>query len=82
MEAVIEVGSKNIRRSYIEHPIVNANSPSIRRTNKGRIYSSLPTTDGGPRPKRMARKHLCPKYYTPIYIRMAYLVSTPHTTIL
>ena len=66
----------------MEYPIVDADSPPIQRTNKGRIYSSLPTADGGPRPKRIARKHLYPKYYTPIYIRMAYSVSTPHTTIL
>ena len=62
--------------------MVDADSPSIRRTNKGRIYSSLPTADGGPRPKRIARKRLRPKYYTLIYIRMAYLVSTLYTTIL
>ena len=78
----MEGGSENIRRSYMEHPMVDADSPSIRRTNKGRIYSSLPTTDGGPRPKRIARKHLYPKYHTLMYMRMAYLVSTPHTTIL
>ena len=66
----------------MEHPMVDADPPPIQRTNKGKIYSSLPTTDGGPRPKRMARKHLYPKYHTPIYMRMAYLVSTPHTTIL
>ena len=82
MEAIIEGGSENIRRSHMEHPMVNADFPPIQRTNKGRIYSSLPTTDGGPRPKRMACKYLCPKYHTLIYMRMAYLVSTPHTTIL
>ena len=82
MEATIEGGSENTRRSYMEHPIVDADSPPIQRTNKGRIYSSLPTADEGPRPKRIARKHLYPKYHTLIYMRMAYLVSTPHTTIL
>ena len=82
MEATIEEGSENIRRSYIEHPIVDADSPPIRRTNKGRIYSSLFTADGGFRPKRIACKHLCPKYYTLIYIRIAYLVSTLYTIIL
>jgi hypothetical protein len=82
MEATIEGGSENIRRSYIEHPMVNTNSPPIRRTNEGRIYSRLPTTDGGPRPKYIARKHLCFKYYTLIYIRMACSVSTLYTTIL
>ena len=78
----MEGGSENTRRSHMEHPMVDADSPPIRRTNKGRIYSSLPTADGGPRPKRMARKHLCPKYHTPIYMRMAYSVSTLYTTIL
>ena len=78
----MEGGSENIRRSYMEYPIVNTNSPPIRRTNKGRIYSSLPTADGGPRPKRMACKHLCPKYHTLMYMRMAYSVSTLYTTIL
>ena len=62
--------------------MVDADSPPIRRTNKGRIYSSLPTADGGPRPKRMARKHPRPKYHTSMYMRMAYSVSTPYTTIL
>jgi len=55
MEIMIEGGSKKIRRSYIEHPIVNTNSPSIRRTNKGRIYSRL-STNKGPRSKYIASK--------------------------
>ena len=38
--------------------------------------------DGGPRPKCMASKHLCPKYYAILYLRMAYTVSTPYTTLL
>ena len=66
----------------MEHPIVDADSPPIQRTNEGRIYSCLPTTDGGPRPKRMARKYLCLKYYTLMHMRMAYSVSTPYITIL
>ena len=43
MGAIIEEGSKNIRRSYKEHPIVN--------TNKGKIYSRLSTINRGFRPK-------------------------------
>ena len=66
----------------MEHPMVNANSPPIRRTNKGRIYSRLPTTDRGLRPKYIAYKHLRAKYYTLMYMRVAYTVSTPYTTIL
>jgi hypothetical protein len=56
IEATIERGSKNTRRGYIECPIVDTNTPPIRRTNEGRIYSCLPTTDGGPRPKCIASK--------------------------
>jgi hypothetical protein len=82
MEATMEGGSENIRRNYIEHPMVNTNSPPIRRTDKGRIYSRLPTTDGDPRAKCMAIKHLRPKYHTLMHMRMAYLVSALYTTIL
>ena len=78
----MEKGSKNTRHSYMEHPIVDASSPPIQRTNEGRIYSYLPTMDGGLRPKRMAYKHPCPKYYTLMHMRMAYSVSTLYTTIL
>src|SRR5580692_753724 len=82
MEATMERGSESTRRSHMEHPMVDADSPPIRRTNEGRIHSCLPTTDGGPRPKRMARKHPRPKYHTSMHMRMAYSVSKPYTTIL
>ena len=78
----MEKGSESTRRSHMEYPIVNADSPPIQRTNEGRIYSCLPTMDRGPRPKRMAYKYLCPKYYTLMYMRMACSVSTLYTTIL
>ena len=78
----IKRGSKSTRCSHIEHPIVNANSPPIQRTNEGRIYSCLFTTDRGPRPKRIAYKYPHPKYYTLIHMWMAYSVSTLYTTIL
>ena len=78
----MERGSKSTRRSHMEHPIVDANSPPIQRTNEGRIYSCLFTTDGGPRPKCMARKHPHPKYYTLMHMRMACSVSMLYTTIL
>ena len=78
----MEKGSESTRRSHMEYPIIDTDSPPIQRTNKGRIYSCLLTTDGGPRPKRMAHKHLRPKYYTLMYMRMAYSVSTLYTTIL
>ena len=57
-------------------------SPPVRRTDEGRIYGCFPTTDGGPRPKRMASEHPCPKYHATLYLRMAYTVSTPRTTLL
>ena len=82
MEVTIKGSSGNIRRNHIEHPIVNTNSPPIQRTNEGGIYSRLPTTDGGLRPKRLAYRRLCPKYYTLVYMRMARLDSTLYTTIL
>jgi len=82
MEATMEGGSENTRRSHMEHPMVDTDSPPIQRTNEGRIYSCLPTTDGDPRPKRMASKHPRSKYYTSMYMRMARSVSTPHTAIL
>ena len=66
----------------MEHPIVKGNSPPIRRTDEGRIYGSVSTTDRDPRPKRMASKHLRPKYYTTLYLRMAHTVSTLRTTFL
>ena len=62
--------------------MVDANSPPIQRTNEGRIYSCLPTMDGGPRPKCMAHKHLYSKYYTLMHMQMAYSVSILYNTIL
>ena len=82
MEAKMEGGSENTRRSHMEHSIVDTDSLPIRRTHKGRIYSRLPTIDRGPRSKRIARKHLCSKYYTLTHIQMAYTVSTPYTAVL
>ena len=78
----MEEGSENTRRSYMEHPIVDADSPPIQRTNEGKIYSCLSTTDGGPRPKCMACKYPRPKYHTLMHMRMAYSVSILYTTIL
>ena len=79
---IIEGSSGNIRRNHIEHPMVDTDSPPIQRTNKSGVYSRLPTIDGGPRPKRIARRRLYPKYYTLVYIRIARLDSTLYTTIL
>ena len=62
--------------------MVKANSPPIRRTDKGRIYGRISTTDRDPRAKRIASKHLYAKYYTILHLRIAYIVSTPYNTIL
>ena len=78
----MERGSENTRCSHMEYPIVDADSPPIRRTNEGRIYSCLPTVDGGFRPKYIAYKHPRPKYYTLMHMRMACSVSMLYTTIL
>ena len=82
MEAALGKGRESKKSNYVEHPMVEGDSPPIRRTDEGRIYGRIPTTDGGPRPKCMARKHPHPKYYTSMHMRMAYSVSTLYTTIL
>ena len=75
-------GRESKKSNYVEHPIVKGDSPPIQRTDEGRIYSRIPTMDGGPRPKYMANKHPCPKYYAILHLRMAHIVSTPYTTLL
>ena len=82
METTLEEGYESAKSSYVEHPIVKGDSPPIRRTDEGRIYGSVSTTDRDPRPKRMASKHSRPKYYTTLHLRIAYTVSTPRTTLL
>ena len=62
--------------------MVEADSPPIRRTDEGRIYGCISTTDRDPRAKRMASKHPCAKYYTTLLLRVAYAVSTPCNTLL
>ena len=78
----MEEGRESAKSNYIEHSIVKANSPPIRRIDEGKIYGRISTTDRDPRAKRMASKHLCAKYYTILHLRMAYIVSTPRNTIL
>src|SRR5271170_4090114 len=82
VETTLEEGRESAENNYVEHPIVEADSPPIGRTDEGRIYGRLPTTDRGPRTKRMACKHPRPEYYTTLYLRMAYTVSTPRNTFL
>jgi len=79
---MLEKGSKSIEGSYIKHPINNINSLSIRRTDKGRIYSYIPIKDRSLRAKCMASKHLYFKYYTTLHIRIAYTVNAPYITFL
>ena len=82
MEAALGKGRESIESNYVEYPIGEGDFPPIQRIDEGRIYGRFSTTDGGPRPKRIASKHLYPKYYATLYLRMAYIVSTPRTTLL
>ena len=82
MEAALGKSRESIKSNYVEHPIVKGDSPPIRKTDKGRIYGRIPTTDRGPRPKYIASEYLYPKYYAILYLRIAYIVSTPRTTLL
>ena len=82
VETTLEEGRESAKSNHVEHPMVEGDSPPIRRTDEGRIYGRIPTTDGGPRPKCMASKHPCPEYHATLHLRMAHTVSTPHTTLL
>ena len=82
MEAALGKGRESKKSNYMEYPMVEGDSPPIQRIDEGRIYSRISTTDGGPRPKCMASKHLCPKYHATLHLWMAYIVSTPYTTLL
>ena len=82
MEEALGKGRESTESNYVEHPMVEGDSPPIRRTDESRIHGRIPTTDRGPRPKRMASKHPRPKYHATLYLRMAYTVSTLCTTLL
>ena len=82
METAIGKGRESIKSDYVEYPIVEGDSPPIRRIDEGRIYGRIPTIDRGFRPKCIASKYLYPKYHTTLYLRMAYIVNTPYTTLL
>jgi hypothetical protein len=82
METMLEEGGESAESNDVEHPMVNTDSPPIQRTDKGRIYGRLPAIDRGPRTKRMASKHLYPKHYTILHVRMAYIVGTLYNTLL
>ena len=82
MEAALGKGRESKKSNYIEYPIVEGDSPPIQKTDEGRIYSRIPTTDGGLKPKCMVSKHPRPKYRAILLLRMAYTISTPYTTLL
>ena len=82
MELAIEEGGKSIESNHVEHPIDDSNSPPIQKTVEGRVYSRLPTIDRDFRTKYIANKYLYPTNYTILYVRMAYINSTPYATFL
>ena len=82
MEITLDKGRESAKSNYVEHPIVKADSPPIRRIDEGRIYGRISTTDRNPRAKYIASKYLRSKYYTILHLRIAYIVSTPHITLL
>jgi len=82
VEATLEEGGEDTESNHVEHPMDDTDSPPIRRTDEGRIYGRLFTTDRGYRTKRMASKHPCPTNYTALYVRMAHTISTPRATFL
>ena len=82
VETTLEEGRKSAKSNYVEHPMVEGDSPPIGRIDEGRIHSCISTLDGDFRAKRMASKYLCIKYYTILLLWMAYAVSTLYNTIL
>ena len=78
----MEEGGESAESNHMEHPIDDSDSPPIQRTVKGRVYGRLFTIDRDPRTKYMASKYLYPVNYTTLYIRMAYINSTPCITLL
>ena len=68
IETTLEEGRKSTKGNYIEHPIVKGDSSLIQKIDKGRIYSSIFTTDRDPRAKHMANKYLYAKYYTTLLL--------------
>ena len=78
----MEEGGESTESNHVEHPIDDSDSPPIQRTVKGRVYSRLFTIDRDPRTKYIANKYPCPANYTTLYMRMAYINSTPCATLL
>ena len=82
VEITLGEGHKSIKGNYIEYPIVKSDFPLIQRTDEGRIYNSIFTTDKDLRAKYMASKYLCAKYYTILLLWVAYAVNTLYNTLL
>ena len=78
----MEEGGESAESNHVEHPIDDSNSPFIQRTVEGRVYSRLFTIDRDPRTKCIANKYPYPANYTTLYMRMAYINSTPYITLL
>ena len=82
VETTLGEGRESAKGNYIKHPIVEGDSPFIQRTDEGRIYGGISTTDRDLRAKYMANKYLCAKYYTILLLWVAYTVNTLYNTLL
>ena len=79
---VMEEGGKSAESNHMEHPMDDSDFPPIQMTVKGRVYGRLSTMDRDFRTKYIASKYLYPINYTILYVRMAYINSTPYATLL
>ena len=82
METTLGEGRESAKGNHMEYPMVEGDSPFIQRTDEGRIYSDIFTTDKDLRAKHMASKHLYAKHYTILLLRVAYTVSMLCNTLL
>ena len=78
----MEKGGESAESNHMKHPMDDSDFPPIQKTVEDRVYGRLPTTDRDPRTKYIANKYLCPINYTILYMRMAYINSTPYATLL
>ena len=78
----MEEGGESTESNHVEHPMDDSDSPPIQKTVKGRVYGRLSIMDRDFRTKCIANKYLCPTNYTALYVRMAYINSTPCATLL
>ena len=78
----MEEGGKSAESNHVEYLIDDSDSPPIQRIVEGRVYSRLFIIDRDPRTKHIVNKHPYPANYTTLYVRMAYINSTPCVTLL